>query len=373
MASSDAPAEFTFEDVPIIDSHIHLFPESELETLFWNYKGHPLWSQHSVTDYLTGVNSPHATITKPNKTLRGFIFLETDRKTDHTSHEAWKTGPLAEIAFLTRIALGKPRAGEGHDESHSKLLLAMIPWAPLPSGPEVLEQYVSMARETAGEAWPLVKGFRYLVQDKPKGTMVQTGFVEGMKWLGSHGFVFDLGIDFRQAGAWQLEEAAEMLEAVSFAKGGDETVKIIVNHMCKPPMHTDATPLNPSPGVEQWKERLAAIAKYPNTILKISGGFSEIQELPKYGSVDDAERAKKLQAASSHIGSFVDVAIDLFGLDRVIFGSDWPVCNMGGGGNEVAWNDWLYVIREWVKRRGLSPADQKAFFAENALRAYNIK
>lgn len=119
--------------------------------------------------------------------------------------------PLVEVSWLKRIALGTPREGEGHTNDDSKLCLAIIPWAPLPSGAEVLERYVERVKETAGESWGKVRGFRYLVQEKPKGTMLGKGFVEGLKWLGRKGFVFDLGVNQHDGGKWQLEEAVEMI------------------------------------------------------------------------------------------------------------------------------------------------------------------
>jgi len=50
--------------------------------------------------------------------------------------------PLMEVDWLKRIALGTPREGEGHAEEHKNLVLGIIPWAPVPSGEEVLERYV---------------------------------------------------------------------------------------------------------------------------------------------------------------------------------------------------------------------------------------
>ena len=45
--------------------------------------------------------------------------------------------------------------------------------------------------------------------------MLQNGFVEGLRWLGRQRFVFELGVDFRSGGDWQLEEAEAMLRRVN--------------------------------------------------------------------------------------------------------------------------------------------------------------
>lgn len=137
-----------------------------------------------------------------------------------------------EVAFLKRIALGTPREGEGHTKEHRKLCLGIVPWAPLPSGEKVMERYVERVKEEAGEAWSKVRGFRYLVQDKPKGTMLGEGFVEGLRFLGRRGLVFDLGVDLRQGGKWQLEEAVEMVGRVHEVVGEEEKVVFIISKYC---------------------------------------------------------------------------------------------------------------------------------------------
>jgi L-rhamnono-1,4-lactonase len=200
MMTSQSPA------YPIIDSHIHLYPAAEVDTLAWNAPGGPLYGQYSVDDYEAATGAP--------KNLEGFIFLETDRKNDLEAGvkdgSGWD-GPLMEVEWLKRIALGAPRDGQGHTVKQAKLCLAIIPWAPLPSGREALERYVKAVQDKAGESWPKVKGFRYLVQDKPKGVMLQKEFIAGLKWLGENGFVFDLGVNLHDGGKWQLEEAVEMI------------------------------------------------------------------------------------------------------------------------------------------------------------------
>lgn len=65
-----------------------------------------------------------------------------------------------------------------------------------------------------GEVWAKVRGVRYLVQDKPAGTMLQDGFVGSLRWLGRLGLTFDLGVDARSGGLGQLREAVEMMGRV---------------------------------------------------------------------------------------------------------------------------------------------------------------
>jgi len=206
-------------DYPIIDSHIHLYPASEVESLAWCKPSNPLHGQHSLEEYAAATGSPPS--------LEGFIFLETDRKHDlelgARDGSGWEF-PLMEVDWLKRIALGTPKEGEGHTSDQKKLCLAIIPWAPVPSGADTLERYVAEVEKHAEGSFGKIRGFRYLVQDKPKGTMLQDGFIDGLKWLGKKGYVFDVGVNQHSGGKWQLEEAVEMIEKAH--KGVDEEEKV---------------------------------------------------------------------------------------------------------------------------------------------------
>lgn len=192
---------------PIIDSHIHLWPSSEIPQLSWCSPSNPLSSQHSVDEYTKATAPP------PSRVLEGFVYLETDRTHDleaNPPEKGWEF-PLQEVEWLKRIALGNPKEGEGHSSEQKDLCLAIIPWAPLPLGPKLLEEYVSMVKERAGDSFEKIRGFRYLLQNKPPGTMMKKEFIEGLKWLGRNNFIFDVGVDQRSGGDWQLEEAVEMI------------------------------------------------------------------------------------------------------------------------------------------------------------------
>jgi L-rhamnono-1,4-lactonase len=215
-------------DMPIIDAHIHLFPQSELDTLAWCTPDTPLAKQHSLEEY-------KAAIAASPQPVRGFVFLETDRKNDLEAGardaSGWKD-PLTEVAWLRRIALGEPRDGEGHAPGDAALCLAYIPWAPLPSGPTALERYLKLAEEAAGASWPKVRGFRYLLQDKPDGTCLTDDFIDGLKLLGRRGMVFDLGIDQHRRGRIQLEEAVEMIDRAHEDVPDGERVVFILSKYC---------------------------------------------------------------------------------------------------------------------------------------------
>lgn len=204
----------TPDRIPIIDSHVHLYPSSEIPSIAWLTDSAPaeLQGQHSLSDYRSDTQAPSE--------LEGFIFLETDRKFDNEAAEndEWKgkgwEGPLMEVEWLRRIAMGTPKDGEGHTAEDAKLCLGIVPWAPVASGVEAMEAYVQLAEQAAGGSWSKVRGFRYLVQDKPDGTMLEEKFIESLRWLGRKGFVFDHGVDHHRGGDVQLRDTIEMIARV---------------------------------------------------------------------------------------------------------------------------------------------------------------
>lgn len=208
--------------IPIIDSHIHLFPLSHVTTLAWYNSSNPLClQQHSVDEYRHATStiptsSPHDinSETTSSTHLRGFIFLETDRKSS-LDPAGWSYA-LNELSFLSRVAAGSPITGEGHKPVDSSLCLGIVPWAPVPAGPEVLQEYLAKVYERLPKCnvRRLVKGVRYLLQDKPSGTMLTDGFVNSLKWLGSAGLTFDLGVDAKVDELCQLHEAVKVLQQV---------------------------------------------------------------------------------------------------------------------------------------------------------------
>lgn len=206
----------------IVDSHVHLYPSSEVATLAWCKDEHPLNGQYSVDEYLSALeHSPK---------FRGFVFMETDRKSHLNSDEGWEQ-PLREVDWISRVAAGTPRPGEGHNPNHAQHCLAIVLWAPLPLGPEALCRYVEKVKTRASSCWDLVKGFRYLVQDKPKGTMTQPDFIDSLHWLGEHDYTFDLGVDQRSGGDWQLVEAVEMIRKAHDGVSEEKKVTVVISRI----------------------------------------------------------------------------------------------------------------------------------------------
>ncbi|KAK4121081.1 amidohydrolase 2 [Parathielavia appendiculata] len=335
---------------PIIDSHIHLYPSREIPSLAWCTPSHPLASQHSVAEYLTATGPT----TTPN--LSGFIFVETDR---HNASSTDWTAPLQEIAWMRRLATGTPRSGEGHSAADARLCLGLVPWAPVALGPEKLGAYLEAAEREAGtETWRLVKGFRYLLQDKENGTALGEGFVEGLKVLGRKGYVFDVGVDQHRRGRVQLEELIEMIDRAHEGVEEGEKVVFVLNHLCKP----DLTILNQTdPSFIAWRTAMFTLSKCRKTYMKLSGCFSELPDKLKERSAEDIFSA---------ILPWLAVVVAAFGPSRIMFGSDWPVCTVGVGGE--AWKKWHRIVEMVCDLAGLSEQDQAMLWGGTAKEAYKL-
>ena len=212
-------------DLPIIDSHIHLYPEAEIPTLAWYTPDHPLASERSIPQF------DAAAAACP--TVKGFILVETDRKSD-LSEDGWEL-PLKEVAWFARVATGRPGPGEDFGADTAEKCLALIPWAPVPAGRAALTQYIAKAKEAAGEeAWRKVKGFRYLLQDKPAGTMQSDEFLDGVKYLGENGYVFEVGVDSHRRGKKQLAEVVELIDRAHEDVPDNHRTTFIISKWPKP-------------------------------------------------------------------------------------------------------------------------------------------
>ncbi|KAF4449496.1 hypothetical protein F53441_7231 [Fusarium austroafricanum] len=339
--------------LPIIDSHIHLYPASEVDSLAWYSNDHPLAGQHSVDEYRQA--------TKPETSLEGYIFIETDRKNDLKTGErdgsGWKE-PLAELSWIKRVALGQPRPHEGHRPQDSKLCLGMVLWAPMPSNIRAMEKYILKVQEEAGLARSKVKGFRYLLQDKPDGTMLESDFIANAKMLGRHGFTFDLCIDSNRRGQSQLDDVIELTRLVSEGVPENERIVLVLDHLGKPNL-SDQNAMTDAAFIA-WRTSMQILGQYSHVYVKLSGGFAEMGDC--VDSLSFGDLCKRLQ-------KWFKVILEAFGSDRIMFASDWPVCTIDASDAWVRWRD---LVLELCRISGLTMEEQKLIFADTARKAYKL-
>jgi L-rhamnono-1,4-lactonase len=341
----------------IIDSHIHLFAETHLPRLSWAGelpKGHVLKRGNTVATY------KDATAAAAN--LVGFVFLETDRISG-LAEDQWDDA-LSEAAFLSRIAQGTPVEGEGHTSADAKLCLGVVPWAPVPAGPSALENYMTKLWTLyPGDYKEKVKGVRYLLQNKPKEVMLQPDFISALQWLGEKDLSFDLGVDARSAGLHQLEEACAMMKKVY---SSDCKLRIVINHFCKPNLHlTENDVQTGTADFLRWKQSIEQMASYKTTYVKLSGFFSELPP-------QSAEEPADIEKLVGRIKPWASIVLEAFTPSRVMFGSDWPVCNVGGPGPDKSWQHWHDLVTALLSSLELSNDDTARIWHGTAAEAYRI-
>lgn len=170
----------------------------------------------------------------------------------------------------------------------SPLIAGVVGWADLTS-PAVADD---LARLREGPGGGLLVGVRHLVQGEADPRwLVRPNVLAGLRAVRDAGLVYDL-----LTLPHQLSAAVEAVRAVP-------DLRFVLDHLSKPDIAGGA--------VEPWAGRLRALAGEPNVVAKVSG------------LVTEAHRAKWTVA---DLRPYVDIALEAFGPDRLLAGSDWPVC-----------------------------------------------
>ncbi len=322
--------------------------------------GNPLAKPHLLEHYLKA--SYQNENDESDVEVEGVIYVETDVRYDDPRSGAdvatWAKGPLDEISFLRSIVNG------AYGERESKMLLGVVPWAPMDQPPSVLREYLRLAEERAGEkCWKRVKGFRFLLQfftDQESFEKLVLGddFIGNLKELGNRNFSFDVGVDQRSGGSWQLELVAKAMEKAHEGVDEDKKIVSIVNHLCKPAFD------EPGAAFERWCSAITAMSRLSKTYMKLSGAFSELPE-----------RLSNVQEIAGALGPWLMHLFENFGAKRIMFGSDWPVCNVQGPRGEDSWTVWKDIAMSWSadSRYALSLDDVDWLWYETARGAYTTE
>lgn len=140
-----------------------------------------------------------------------------------------------------------------------------------------------------------LKGFRHIIQaEQELDFMLGKDFCRGISLLKGFGFTYDILI--RQVHLPYLEEFVSRFPDQSF----------VLDHLAKPNIREGE--------VEEWEQYIRKVAAFENLHCKLSGMATEA-DLNHWSSAD--------------FKPYIDVVIEAFGIDRVMFGSDWPVCLLG--------------------------------------------
>jgi L-fuconolactonase len=173
---------------------------------------------------------------------------------------------------------------------------------------------------------------RHVVQDEPDDNfMLGEEFQRGIGKLRAFKLTYDILIFPRQ-----LPAAIELVHRFP-------EQPFVLDHIAKPPI-MDGT-LSP------WREQIRELAKAPNVLCKVSGMVTEA-DLVAWKPAD--------------FRPYLDVVFEAFGEDRLMYGSDWPVCLRA-----ASYAKTFGLVDDYT--RGLSPAARDKFFGGNATRFYRVR
>ena len=196
----------------IIDSHVHLFTREHLPHLAWSTPENSLSEENSILEYLSGIPPKLAD-------FKGFVFIEADRLYTIPSDEAISQNDTVALKKAWQWSLEDFEFvyGLSKTDPYGMYVLGIVPWAPMNLGALAVERFyelLGVEGEGGVDRKRMLKGFRYQVQDKPSGTIGEVRFRESMEWVWKKGLVVEIGVNTRNGGLWQLEEAVKAVQHV---------------------------------------------------------------------------------------------------------------------------------------------------------------
>ncbi len=190
------------------------------------------------------------------------------------------------------------------------------------------KDFTTYVEKIAGH--PKLRGIRRVLHTRPDDLGQNQTFIENVSRLAGYGLSFDICVLARQ-----LPIAIRLVSQCP-------DVTFILDH-CGVPQVRERI-------LDPWRSLIREIAKFPNVFCKISG-------LIAYADPDNW--------TEEDLHPYVDHAIECFGWDRVMFGSDWPVCTLS-----ASYRQWVDVLLSLT--RGAGEANQKKLLHDNAIRVYRL-
>jgi L-fuconolactonase len=218
------------------------------------------------------------------------------------------------------------------DETRQLLALADRPDNPLEGvvacGRPESEDFREYLDKIAGH--PKLKGIRRVLHTQPDGVGKGSNFIKNVAALRDYDLSFDLCVLARQ-----LPIAIDVVSKCP-------STAFILDHCGVPRVKEQ--------DLDPWRAHISEIAKAPNVTCKVSGVIAYAD--PKNWTTTDLQ-------------PFVEHVIASFGWDRVLFGSDWPVCTLS-----ASFAQWLDTLKSITKPAG--ELNQKKLFHDNAIRVYRL-
>jgi len=201
----------------------------------------------------------------------------------------------------------------------------VVGWVDLQS-PKVDEQLDKYSKHAK------LVGVRHVIHDEPNDDfMLGKNFLNGIRLLEKYKLAYDILIFPKH-----LPNTLKFVEQFP-----NQT--FILDHIAKPLIKDKI--------ISPWKEDMEQLAKFPNVYCKVSGMVTE---------------ANWNEWTKNDFKPYLDVVFDAFGADRVMIGSDWPVCKVAAEYKQV-----MDIVLEYIQP--FSIQDKNKIIGENAIKAYHLK
>jgi L-fuconolactonase len=221
----------------------------------------------------------------------------------------------AETEFLLALA-----------KKHS-FIKGVVGWVDLRGDEEVLEE--RLEEYTEDEKF---KGVRHVVQDEPDDDfMMRDAFVRGIEKLDEYGLVYDILIYPKQ-----LKCARRLAKKFPMQM-------FVLDHIAKPFIKKGE--------LQPWKKEMEELARRENVWCKISGMVTEA----------DWKGWKPADFVP-----YMDAVLEMYGPDRLMFGSDWPVCTVAAKYEQVA-----AIVQDFIEE--LSASERDMILGRTAVEFYNLE
>lgn len=200
----------------------------------------------------------------------------------------------------------------------------VVGWIDLqsPGAEEILNTYGQFSK---------LKGFRHILQgEQQRDLCLQPSFLAGISLLGQFDLTYDILV------------LKDQLQYIPEFVSQFPNQRFVLDHLAKPAIKSGE--------IDHWKRDIELVAQHENVYCKVSGMVTEA-DLQNWTRED--------------FTPYLDVVTAAFGMDRLMYGSDWPVCLAAGNYTKM-----LHIVKSYFQ--SFSAQEQQRFFGGNAIKFYKL-
>ncbi len=272
-----------------IDSHVH----------FWNFDAvRDSWITDDMKILRQDHLPEHLSVLLKENAMAGCVAVQADQSETET-------------VFLTGLSETSP------------FIKGVVGWV------DLQDEHIGQRLEYFSR-FPIIKGWRHIVQAEPDGFLAGNNFKRGIRALAAFNYTYDLLVYHHQ-----------LKYAPGFVSGFPGQ-RFVIDHCAKPDIRNNK--------MDDWKMYMKEMAVFPNLYCKLSGLLTE---------------AKWKEWKEADLYPWLDIVFEFFGTDRLLFGSDWPVLQLSG-----SYGQWKGLLVRYMEK--YSEADRQKIFGLNAIKFYNL-